>query len=136
MNIADLRNMLIQHEGWRDKPYLDSEKKLTIGVGHNLDAKPLSSRAIMLILEDDINDAVEDLDRVFSWWRELSEARQNVLADMSFNMGIVQLQEFKKMWAALQARDYETAADEMLDSKWARQVGKRSETLANMMRTG
>jgi len=134
MNLPDLRNSLIQHEAMRLSPYRDTEGKLTIGVGHNLDDKPISSRAALLILDDDIDDAVADLDNAFPWWRDLDNTRQNVLAEMSFNLGISRLKGFMKMWAALKINDYKGAADEMLDSKWARQVGKRANTLANMMR--
>ena len=106
----------------------------TIGVGHNLEAKPISERAAMVILEDDIDDCVKDLDGFSSYWRQLAPPVRPILINMCFNLGITRLKGFKRMWAALEARDYATAADEMLDSKWAKQVGNRAQELADKMR--
>ena len=136
MDRTALKRLLTLHEGRRDRPYKDSEGNLTIGIGHNLDAKPLSDRVIDLIFEDDIADAIADLNRVLPWWVTLSDNRQIVIVDMCFNLGIGRLLKFSKTIAALQAKDWETAADEMLDSKWARQVGIRATRLADMMRAG
>jgi lysozyme len=59
-----------------------------------------------------------------------------VVIDMAFNVGVPRLTGFKKMWAALHCGDYAEAAKEMMDSKWARQVGRRAERLSSMMETG
>ena len=121
------------HEGKRNLPYEDTEGYLTIGYGHNLDV-PLSDKAIEQILLDDIETAESELDRLLPWWRELDEPRQNVLVDMMFNLGAPRFMTFQKLLKALLERDYEKAADEMLDSKWYTQVGTRAEVLADMMR--
>jgi lysozyme len=135
MNLAELRESLIKHEGWRNTVYTCTAGKPTIGVGHCLE-RPISVLAINQILSDDINDCIAEMDRAFNGWRNHDDARQNVLLELLFNLGAPRLAEFKRMWAALQAKDYAQAASELLDSKWAKQVGNRAVTLAERMRTG
>lgn len=136
MDRVALRELLIAHEGLRLKPYQDTVGKLTIGVGRNLDDKGISMHEAMLMLDHDIEAVEDDLDRRLPWWRGLTEARQLVLADMCFNLGIDRLLGFKNTLAAIHAGDYEAAAAGMLASKWATQVGKRAHRLAKMMREG
>lgn len=136
MNRAALKEQLIVHEGLRLKPYQDTVGKATIGVGRNLDDRGISMHEAMLMLDHDIDDVEADLDRVMPWWRSLSEARQLVLADMCFNLGVARLTAFKNTLAAMKAGDYEAAADGMLASRWASQVGKRAQKLAKAMREG
>lgn len=136
MNIDALKADLQRDEGVRYSPYRDSVGKLTIGVGHNLDDVPLSHDAVMQILQDDILAVMTDLDNNAPWWRDLGDVRQRVLANMTFNLGINGVMEFHKALAAMKAGDWEQAADEMADSKWAKQVGDRAVRLIAMMRTG
>lgn len=131
-----LLTQIIRHEGSCNKMYLDSEGIETIGVGHNLRDRPISDRAIMVILEDDLEAAIYDLINHFSWYKELDEPRKNVLINMCFNLGITRLKRFERMIAAIQAQNWQLAADEMLDSKWARQVKGRATELAGRMRIG
>jgi lysozyme len=128
-----LKEMLIRHEGWRPVAYLDTEGHWTVGVGHNLE-RPLSEAAILQILEDDVQEAYQDCLHLFPWFKELTINRQRVLVNMCFNLGIRRLLGFTKMLTALEVGAYETAAEEMLDSKWARQTGGRATELANLMR--
>lgn len=132
MTITELLHL---HEGFRRLPYEDSVGKLTIGVGHNLE-RPLSTRAIETILEDDINEAKGELDMLFPNWIQLSGARKNVLIDMMFNLGRPRFTKFSKFWEALKRNDYNAAAKEMLSSKWAGQVGERATRLSKMMLDG
>ena len=125
--------MLQRHEGYRSTIYIDSVGVETIGYGHNLH-KPLTRAAIEHIFNDDVRDASNDCLHAFPWLLELNEARQWVLINMCFNMGINRLQGFKKFLQAVALGDYETAANEMLDSLWAKQVKGRALELANMMR--
>jgi lysozyme len=136
LNLSSLKTQLVMHEGLRLSPYKDSVGKLTIGVGRNLDDVGISESEAMALLENDIRAVLTDLDASFPWWRGLSETRQLVMADMCFNLGISRLKGFKRTLEAMQARAWFEAASEMRDSKWARQVGKRAETLANMMEQG
>lgn len=135
MNYPALRKSLELHEGRRGTMYTCTAGIPTIGVGHSLQ-RPISDAAIDQILSDDINTCIAELDRVFPGWRNHDDARQNVLLEMMFNLGAPRLRDFKRMWAALQIKDYDAAAKEMLNSGWAVQVGKRAVTLSQIMRTG
>jgi len=135
MNLPMLKAQLVRHEALRLKPYKDTEGILTIGVGRNLE-KGITEAEAMVLLDNDIISVFDDLDRSCSWWRKMSESRQMVLADMCFNLGINRLLGFQRTLAAMQSENWDDAAAEMLDSRWARQVGPRAETLANMMRMG
>lgn len=131
-----LDDLLIQHEGLQLKPYMDSSNKLTIGVGRNLDDTGISRDEALLLLHNDINRVETGLDKTIPWWRNLSENRQKVLVSMAFNLGLDGLMRFNRMLAALQDGDYSAAAEEMLASKWAAQVGVRAVELADMMENG
>ena len=133
---AILRKELSRDEDRRAKPYIDTVGKTTIGVGRNLDDVGLRADEIDLMLTNDIAAAVADLDRSLPWWRGLSDARRRVMANMAFNLGIGRLLGFKNMLAATSAGRYGEAAAEMLNSKWAKQVGDRAIRLATMMKAG
>jgi lysozyme len=124
------------HEGVKNKVYKDHLGIETIGVGRNLVDRGLSDEEVDYLLSNDITIVENELDNGLSWWRDLDEVRQRALADLAFNMGIPRLHGFVKMLDGLQRRDYHAAADELLDSKYAKQVGARSERVANMIRTG
>lgn len=125
-------DMLKRHEGNRATPYIDSLGVQTIGYGHNLH-KPLSERARQVIFEDDLSDAKNDCLHAFPWFADLDEPRQWVLINMCFNLGLTKLQGFYKFLGAVERGDYDTAATEMLDSLWAKQVKKRAHELAALM---
>lgn len=133
MSADDLKAMLIRHEGERNRLYYDTEGIPTIGIGHNLTV-PISAKAIHQIFEDDLAEAYNDLLHTFPWFVDLTEARQWVLINMRFNMGMHRLQGFRKMLWALVNDDYDTAANEMLQSLWAKQVKGRALELATLMR--
>jgi lysozyme len=129
----DYEALLIRHEGCRDQPYIDSLGIQTIGIGHNLH-KPLSHGAIMRIFQDDLADATNDCLHAFPFFADLTEARQAVLINMCFNLGLTKLLRFTKFLAAVERGDYDTAADEMLNSLWCKQVKSRAFDLAALMR--
>lgn len=133
--MKSIEEQLILHEGMKLKPYTDTVGKITIGVGRNLDDKGITREEAFFLLQNDIRECVRDLER-YQWFKELDEVRKKVLVDMRFNLGPSRLQGFKKMIAALERHDYQSAANEMLDSLWAKQVKTRAERLAEMMRTG
>ena len=124
------------HEGVRNKVYKDHLGIETVGVGRNLVDRGLSDEEVDYLLGNDITIVENELDNGLSWWRDLDEVRQRALADLAFNMGLPRLHGFVKMLDALQRRDYHAAADELLDSKYAKQVGERSNRVAEMIRTG
>lgn len=130
-----LKALIIKHEGYRTHPYTDTVGKLTIGIGYNLTDRGLPDEWIISQYERDVAWFYAELYADFEWFKDLDPARQIALIDMSF-MGYKKLKGFKRMLAALAKRDYETAAKEMLDSKWAQQVGNRAIELSNIMRTG
>lgn len=136
MNRDALANQLVIDEGLRLKPYQDTVGKWTIGVGRNLDDVGISKPEAMMLLGADIDAACAALDKSLPWWRGMSDARQQVLANMCFNLGIERLLGFKNTLAAMQAGRYDEAANGMLASKWALQVGQRARRLADMMKKG
>lgn len=131
-----LTDMLIDHEGMRRKPYRCTAGKLTIGVGRNLDDRGISPDEAMYMLANDIRDSRRELSAAFPWFDKLDEVRQAVLIDMCVNLGLSRLQGFRNTLALIGVGKYEAAAQEMLDSKWAEQVGRRAQRLSRMMATG
>jgi lysozyme len=136
MNRDELANQLMVDEGMRLKPYKDTVGKWTIGVGRNLDDVGISKSEAMMLLGGDIDVACAQLDRALPWWRTMTDKRQQVLANMAFNMGINKLQGFVNTLRAMKEGRYDDAAAGMLNSLWAKQVGARAERLAKMMREG
>lgn len=131
-----LKAMLVRHEGVRSKVYFDSVGVPTIGVGRNLQGKGLSDREIDDMLDNDITDCQHDLYSTYRWFHEINLVRRNAMIDMRFNLGSAGFANFKKMIAAMEVEDYYTAAHEMMNSKWAIQVGHRANELSEMVRTG
>lgn len=94
-----------------------------------------------VLIHDIETIAIPTLDKLLPGWRNkyqtgLNKVRREILLNMAFNMGLPTLAKFKKMWAAIKLQDWEEAAKQMLDSKWAKQVGYRANELADAMRTG
>ena len=123
-------------EGRRDKPYKDTEGVLTIGVGWNLDDRGLPDHIIDQLLNISISEACGDAAALIDGFHSLSANRQRAMVNMAFNLGKPRMSSFKRMLSAVNRGQWATAAAEMLDSKWARQVGDRAVRLADLMRTG
>jgi len=136
MNIDALRAQLTIDEGRKSRIYKDTVGKITGGVGRNLTDVPFSDDEIDLMLTNDINKVCVLLDDKLPWWRNLSDRRQQVLANMAFNLGVNGLLGFKNTLSVMQAGQYDLAAEGMLTSKWASQVGNRAIRLAQMMKEG
>ncbi len=124
----------IKHGAWH-RVYVDSVGKRTIGYGRNLDDKGLADDEAEFLLYNDVEDALKDA-HILHFYAELSENRKQVIANMVFNMGLTRVLGFKRMIAAIDAGDFEEAARQMLDSRWAAQVFGRAQELAKMMREG
>lgn len=135
MNIEKLKAQLINDEGRRARVYTDTVGKLTVGVGRNITDRAFSEDEIDLMLSNDIKLVEKALDHALPWWRQMNDARQNVLANMCF-MGIGSLLGFKNTLEAMKDSRYGDAATGMLASKWATQVGARATRLASIMRSG
>ena len=124
-----------QHEGLRLKPYRDSVGVLTIGYGRNLEDVGITREEAERMLERDLAGAYQAV-AAWEWFADLSPARQQVLVEMAYNLGLRRLMGFGQMLAACKSGRYQDAADEMLQSRWAGQVGARARTLAETMRRG
>ncbi len=131
-----VRAQLRIDEGVRDKPYRDTVGKLTIGCGRNLDDVGLRPDEIALMLDNDIAQAEATARVLFPSFDALSENRRAVLCNMSFNLGAQRMAAFQRLRDAVAAGQWERAAAEMLDSRWAEQVGIRAQRLAQQMREG
>lgn len=142
---------LDRDEDNRLRAYKDTVGKWTIGVGRNLDdvgtapldrtvadvkANGITADESARMLAHDLDRIDGDLDKRLAWWRELNAVRQRVLVNMCFNMGIGGLCGFVNTLGMIRDHRYTEAASNMLQSKWARQVGARATRLAAMMRTG
>jgi lysozyme len=119
-------------EGLRLFPYRCPAGKLTIGYGRNLEERGISRPEAEALLENDLLDAYEVASK-YSWFPALSTDRKLVIVDMIFNLGANGFSKFARMHEALELHDYDWAAKEMLDSRWATQVGRRSRILASLM---
>lgn len=133
MNYADVSSLIKKHEGLRLKPYKCSAGRVTVGYGRNLDDVGINLTEAEMMLENDIRRTTVELTK-FSWYYSLNAVRRAALVDMLYNLGMPRFMGFKKMLAALDAGDYEETAVQMLDSKWATQVGSRATELAEMIR--
>jgi lysozyme len=129
------KSTLRDHEGLRLQMYLCPAGYNTVGYGFNLDANPVPHEVAEILLDVMVGDAVQDCG-TFSYWHTLNPRRQAALIDMRYCLGHHRYRLFKRMHAALVRGDWAQAAAEILDSKFARQTGRRAENLANMMREG
>ena len=132
-----IKEQLVRHEGLRLKPYRCSAGKLTIGIGRNLDDCGITqSEAYVMLINDIINCEKQLQSKIPDIYNGLDEVRKSVLLNMCFNLGINGLLGFKNTLAFVKAGDWERAANNMLVSKWAKQVGRRAIELSELMRKG
>jgi lysozyme len=131
-----LRARLISQEGCKLFPYTDITGHLSIGIGRNLVDRGISSNEAFYLLDDDIIYFTDKLNHYLNFFYKMDENRQIALIDMCFNLGVQGFLNFKKMILALEAGDYQRAADEIISSKAAEQNPNRYQSLANIMRTG
>lgn len=137
--MSKIAQLLEQHEGRKACAYQDSLGYWTIGVGHLVDSRKnagLPDPIIDAMLEYDIQEKADQLTSALPWVVSLDEVRHAVLLDMCFNLGIAGLLGFQHFLAAVKSGDYKTAAQQMLQSKWATQVKTRATRLSTMMDTG
>ena len=132
-----LIEMIKHHEGVRHKPYYDTATppKLTIGVGRNLDDNGLSDDEIDYLLANDLKRCQAEAE-TYPWFADLNEPRQACIIGLLFNLGKPRWDKFVKAQARLAEGAYAECAAELLDSRWAKQVGKRAEDTAAMMISG
>lgn len=139
MNEVAVKGWIKKHEEYQDKVYINSQGVPVCGWGHALledTVIPLEVGQIFFQL--DFSQARRDLKTIFDIYElpNIGPTRKAVLLHMLFNIGLEKVREFDKMLTALREEDFERATDEMLNSRWAEQVGERAVEMAGMMRTG
>ena len=131
-----LIEQLKRHEGIRLKPYKCTSNKLSIGIGRNLEDIGITEKEAEMLLLNDIEEAKRQLLHHMPWTQELDEVRFSALLNFVFNVGIGTALKFVNAMAQLKDENYDMAAQELLDSRWAKQVGNRAKEVAEQLRTG
>jgi len=144
MNLTTLREELAADEGIEHKIYLDHLGYPTFGIGHLVKdddpehgqevGTPVSESRVIEAFEQDIETVLSDCTKLYSDFDDLPEEAQLIIANMMFNLGYPRLSKFKGMKKGVDNRDWNTAADEMVDSAWYRQVPNRAKRLVTRMR--
>lgn len=144
MNIDQLRMELEYDEGVKYEIYLDHLGLPTFGIGHLVTADDpehgqevgtaISEERVVEVFEQDVQITIEECKKLYDCWIDLPEEVQLIIANMMFNMGRPRLSGFKKFNAAVADGDWQSAADEMIDSRWYRQVTNRADRLVTRMR--
>ena len=144
MNIQQLREQLEIDEGVKYEIYNDHLGYATFGVGHlviesdpeyDMDlGTPISESRVIEAFEQDCENVLRDCNILYEDFGSLPEEAQQVIANMMFNMGRPRLSKFKGMKRGVDSRDWNAAADEMVDSQWYRQVTKRADRLVERIR--
>ncbi len=145
MNLEKLQEELEIDEGCKYEIYLDHLGYSTFGVGHLvLESDPeygwevgasVDTHRVNEAFEDDVQNVLTDCEKLYVQWEHLPEEAQRVIANMMFNMGYTRLSKFKGMKRGVDARDWNAAADEMVDSRWYNQVTNRANRLVERMRS-
>ena len=143
MAMKRLLKSVKKHEGYRNKVYLDSRGKRTVGVGHLCvedfweDNKEYSEDMLMNILKNDLKSAIEGAERLCSKCPDLDDLAKETIIEMVFQLGETGVSKFRNMWKALKQTppQYDVAATEMLDSRWAKQTPRRAKEMSDHMRS-
>ena len=143
MNMDRLLKSVKQHEGYRNKVYLDSLGKRTVGVGHLCvedfweDDKEYEEKFLLTILEHDLKSAIKSAEELCSDCPDLDDLAKELIVEMVFQLGKTGVSKFRNMWKALQhdPPNYERASLEMLDSRWASQTPNRAKKMSDHMRS-
>ena len=144
MDIEKLRDQLKIDEGCVNSVYLDHLNLPTVGIGHLVTewddeyGKPVGTEVsedrVNELFDQDVQVTIDECKLLYNNFDELPEEAQQIIANMMFNMGYTRLSKFKGMKRGVDARDWNAAADEMVDSRWYRQVTKRAQRLVDRMR--
>ena len=144
MNIEKLREEIAADEGEVNEIYLDHLGLPTFGIDHLVLASDpesglpvgtsIDNDRVVEAFESDIETVLSDCNKLYPDFADLPEEAQRVIANMMFNMGRPRLSKFKGMKSGVDARDWNRAADEMVDSRWYRQVTNRADRLVTRVR--
>ena len=143
MDMNRLLKSVKEHEGYRNKVYLDSLGKRTVGVGHLCvedfweDNKEYEEKFLLTILEHDLKSAIKSAERLCSNCPALDDLAKETIIEMVFQLGETGVSKFRNMWKALEhdPPNYEQASIEMLDSRWAKQTPGRAKEMSEHMRS-
>ena len=141
MNMDRLLASVKKHEGYRNKVYLDTLGKRTVGVWHLCvedfweDDKEYEEKFLMTILEHDLQSAIKGAQDLMSenGCIDIDEIAEELIIDMVFQLGKTGVSKFRNMWKHLSALEYSSAASEMLDSRWAKQTPNRAQAMSAQM---
>ena len=133
MDYTRLSKQLLYHEGIRLKPYRCSADKLTIGIGRNIEDVGITEEEAFYLLNNDIKKVVEQCQRNFKWFDGLNDLRKEAIVNLVFNMGFGKFLQFKKTIKHIENEEFELAGAELLDSRYAQQVGQRAIDVANQL---
>ena len=144
MNIDQLREELERDEGCVNEIYKDHLGYETFGIGHLVTkddeeygwsvGTDVDEFRVHEAFEEDVQNVLSDCEKLYLQWEHLPEEVQLIVANMMFNMGYTRLSKFKGMKRGVDARDWNAAADEMVDSRWYNQVTNRADRLVKRMR--
>ena len=144
MNVEKLREQLKIDEGCVYEIYNDHLGYPTFGIGHLVresdpeNGSPVGTKVsedrVADAFDDDIEIVLSDCNKLYPDFEDLPEEVQQIIANMMFNLGRPRLPKFRGMKAGVDAKDWNRAADEMVDSRWYAQVGRRAERLVDRMR--
>jgi lysozyme len=135
-NEIKLENHIKESEGYRQFLYKCPAGKLTIGYGFNVEDEGLSIEESDAVLDVKIENRKKELRTFYPQFDLLDDARQFVLIDMCYNMGITRLGKFFKMWIAIKLGNFRLASEEMKNSEYHKQIGDRADKLEKIMETG
>ena len=143
MNMDRLLASVKKHEGYRNKVYLDTLGKRTVGVGHLCvedfweDDKEYEEKFLMTILEHDLQTAIKSAKQLTAehGCMDMDEIAEEIIIEMVFQLGKTGVSKFKNMWRALSELNYVGASYEMLDSRWAKQTPNRANGMADTMKS-
>ena len=143
MDMNRLMKSVKAHEGYRNKVYLDSLGKRTVGVGHLCvedfweDDKEYEEKFLLTILEHDLKSAIKSAEELCSDCPDLRDQAREIIVEMVFQLGKTGVSKFRNMWKALEhdPPNYERASLEMLDSRWASQTPGRAKEMSDHMRS-
>jgi len=138
MYLDAIADDLKDEEGFSEHCYMCTAGAHTIGYGRNIDANGgigITEAEADYLLRNDIMRTIEEVRR-WPWFDQLDDVRKSVVVQLAFQLGITRLSKFERMLAALAQQNYDQAADELLDSLFARQVPNRAERLQLKIRYG
>ena len=130
----NLIKQIKQHEGFSSTVYQCTEGYDTIGYGFAVKDLYLSKEICNKILKQKISELKLKISQKFDWFKDSPDQVQEVVINMCYQLGVTGVSKFRKAISAMQEGEWSEAADEMLDSLWARQTPNRAKELSDIVR--